>query len=73
MFTVKAGDKLNCEVCGLTLIVDEECGCTAAEIICCEEPMVNKGQTVPKKKTVIGVVAKKPVTKKKAVKKSAKK
>lgn len=63
---VKTGDKLNCEVCGLTVIVDEECGCAVAEIICCEEPMVNKGPALPKKKdpTV-------PAAKKKAAVKNA--
>ncbi|HOC58770.1 MAG: hypothetical protein KBA28_01140 [Syntrophaceae bacterium] len=49
MSKVKPGDVLNCEVCGLTLIVDEECGCAMAELVCCEEPMKNKGPKVPKK------------------------
>ena len=49
MSRVKAGDVLSCEVCGLVVIVDEECGCAVAEIICCEEPMMNKGPAARKK------------------------
>lgn len=63
---VKTGDRLNCEVCGLTVIVDEECGCTVAEIICCEEPMVNKGPALPKKKDITVAAAKKKAAVKKA-------
>jgi hypothetical protein len=34
------GDTLTCEVCGLSVIVDEACDCMEMhEIICCEEPM----------------------------------
>lgn len=52
MSKVKPGDILHCEVCGLTLIVDEECGCAMAELVCCEEPMKNKGLRAPKKEAV---------------------
>ena len=76
MSRVKAGDVLSCEVCGLAVIVDEQCGCAMAEIICCEEPMMNKGPAAPKKtraaskpkKKAAGKKAK-PIAKKKAVKK----
>lgn len=74
MSKVKPGDVLSCEVCGLSVIVDEECGCAIAELICCEEPMENKGQkppskvaSVPKKRVAAKKV--KPAVKKKAVKK----
>ena len=50
MSKAKTGDVLSCEVCGLTVIVDEECGCAAVGVICCEEPMINKGPAAPKKK-----------------------
>jgi len=43
MAKVRSGDVLSCEVCGLTVIVDEECGCATIDIICCEEPMVPTG------------------------------
>ena len=87
MSKVKAGDVLSCEVCGLAVIVDEECGCATIDLICCEEPMINTGVSkikqiqavaAPKKKTVVKKVkkaAKKktPVAKKKTVKKTVKK
>ena len=86
MAKVKAGDVLSCEVCGLAVIVDEECGCATIDLICCEEPMVNMGVSkmkkikaaaAPKKKAVVKKVkaAKKktPVVKKKTVKKAVKK
>jgi len=84
MSKVRPGDVLSCEVCGLAVIVDEECGCAIAELICCEEPMENKGPkppkkvvAAPKKKVVVKKAkpaakkqpAKKPVAKKKAAKK----
>jgi hypothetical protein len=86
MSKVKTGDVLSCEVCGLAVIVDEECGCATIDLICCEEPMVNTGVSkikqiqaaaAPKKKTVVKKVKatpkKKPVAKKKVVKKTVKK
>ena len=86
MAKAKAGDVLSCEVCGLTVIIDEECGCATVDIICCEEPMTNTGLTstrraqpveVPKKKAVAkkvkAVKKEKPVVKKKTVMKVAKK
>ena len=71
MSRVKTGDVLSCEVCGLVLIVDEECGCAVAEIICCEEPMMNKGPAAPKKTRAAAKPKKKakPSAKKKTVKK----
>lgn len=37
---VAAGDTLTCQVCGLSLVVDDVCGCAEAhEIICCSTPM----------------------------------
>jgi hypothetical protein len=86
MSKVKAGDVLSCEVCGLAVIVDEECGCATIDLICCEEPMINTGVSkikqiqavaAPKKKAVVKKVkaAKKkaPVAKKKTIKKIVKK
>jgi hypothetical protein len=85
MSKVKAGDVLSCEVCGLAVIVDEECGCATIDLICCEEPMVNTGVSkirqiqaaAPKKKAVVKKVKaapkKKAAAKKKIVKKTAKK
>jgi hypothetical protein len=86
MSRAKAGDVLSCEVCGLAVIVDEECGCATIDLICCEEPMVNMGPAkpkkliaaaAPKKKAVVkkakAAPKKSPVSKKKTVKKVAKK
>jgi hypothetical protein len=86
MSKVKTGDVLSCEVCGLAVIVDEECGCATIDLICCEEPMINTGVSkikqiqaaaAPKKKAVVkkvkAVPKKKPVAKKKVVKKAVKK
>ncbi len=34
------GDSYACEVCGLSLVVDEVCDCVdVCDIICCGEPM----------------------------------
>lgn len=72
MSKARTGDVLSCEVCGLTLIVDEECGCAAVGVICCEEPMINKGPAAPKKKALLKK-AKSTTKKKTAKKKPAKK
>ena len=86
MAKVKVGDVLSCEVCGLAVIVDEECGCATIDLICCEEPMINTGVSkikqiqaaaAAKKKAVVkkvkAVPKKKPVAKKKVAKKTVKK
>ena len=40
---VSKGDSYICEVCGLSVVVDEECGCTDVhEILCCGQPMKEK-------------------------------
>lgn len=39
----KTGDNYRCEVCGLSLVVDEPCGCTACEVVCCGKPMKKSG------------------------------
>ena len=34
------GDSYVCDVCGFSVIVDEECGCAEVhEIVCCGKPM----------------------------------
>ena len=82
MTKLKTGDLLCCEVCGLTLVVDEECGCVFADVLCCDEPMINKGPAPPKKKAAAAAPKKKTAVKaakkpeanmKVAVKKPAKK
>lgn len=39
MAKAKQGDLLSCAECGLIVVVDEGCGCAAAEIVCCDAPM----------------------------------
>jgi hypothetical protein len=60
----KTGDVLSCEVCGLAVIVDEECGCATIDLICCEEPMINLGPAKPKKVQAIAAPKKKSAVKK---------
>jgi hypothetical protein len=76
MSKAKTGDVLGCEVCGITVIVDEECGCAGVGLSCCEELMINKGPAAPKKKPALKIAkpakkkpAKKPLAKKKPAKK----
>ncbi len=39
----KVGDSYACEVCGLSVVVDDVCGCVdACDIVCCETPMKKK-------------------------------
>jgi hypothetical protein len=64
MSRAKAGDVLSCEVCGLAVIVDEECGCATIDLICCEEPMINMGPAKPKKAQAIVAPKKKETVKK---------
>lgn len=40
---VKKGQGYECSVCGLSVVVDEVCGCIdTCDIICCEKPMKSK-------------------------------
>jgi ribosomal protein L32 len=40
---VKKGDVYKCSVCGLSVVVDEICGCVdTCDIICCEKEMKPK-------------------------------
>ncbi|MCR4394178.1 MAG: hypothetical protein NUV31_07410 [Dehalococcoidales bacterium] len=37
------GDVYECEVCGLSVVIDEVCGCAeVCDIICCSKPMKEK-------------------------------
>jgi hypothetical protein len=35
----KKGDKYVCNSCGMTVKVDEPCGCDSCAVTCCGEPM----------------------------------
>jgi hypothetical protein len=40
---VVKGDSYVCDVCGLSVVVDEVCGCVEThEILCCSQPMMPK-------------------------------
>ncbi len=37
------GDSYVCDVCGLSVVIDEVCGCVEThEILCCDQPMKQK-------------------------------
>ncbi|MDA8123841.1 MAG: hypothetical protein M0009_01455 [Deltaproteobacteria bacterium] len=61
MAKVKKGDVLSCEVCGLVMVVDEACGCAAADVLCCAKPMA-KGKAAANKAKAVKA-AKSPVKK----------
>jgi len=73
MATLKEGDYLTCEVCDLVVVVDEECGCAAGGLICCEEPMVKMKATAKEKKKAKPAAKAKKATAKKVAKKAGKK
>ncbi len=31
----KKGEKYKCEICGVKIIVDEDCNCEVCDILCC--------------------------------------
>ncbi len=70
MAKAKTGDKLSCEVCGMIVTVDEECGCVSMEeLICCGEVM-GKGEAAARRARKAAAAA--APAAKKAVKKKAK-
>ncbi|MGB9622376.1 MAG: hypothetical protein ACPL07_00895 [Candidatus Bathyarchaeia archaeon] len=50
---VKKGEKYKCENCGLVVVVDEACGCTECDLICCEKQMKPVKTKTPKKATEV--------------------
>jgi hypothetical protein len=38
--TVKKGSTLSCKECGLQVMVVDDCGCDACDVVCCGEQMV---------------------------------
>jgi hypothetical protein len=48
----KKGEKYKCAECGLVVMVDDACGCSECDLICCGEPMrpVKKAKAEPKAK-----------------------
>lgn len=35
----KKGTKYKCGQCGVVVVVDEACGCSPCDLLCCGEPM----------------------------------
>lgn len=35
----KKGTKYECEECGIVVTIDEDCGCSECDLICCGTPM----------------------------------
>jgi len=53
MAKAKQGDLYSCGECGLVVCVEDPCGCSACELICCDVPMTKKAgkaKTAKKKK-----------------------
>jgi hypothetical protein len=38
----KKGDLYSCEECGMVVAVEDPCGCSTCELICCDVPMTKK-------------------------------
>jgi hypothetical protein len=70
MAKAKKGEYLSCDVCGLVVVVDEECGCATAGVVCCAKPMAQGKAAANRAKKK--VVAKKPAAKAKPAKAVAK-
>jgi hypothetical protein len=41
----KEGDLYGCEECGMVVCVEDACGCSTCELICCDVPMAKKAGT----------------------------
>ena len=52
MAKAKEGDLYGCEECGMIVCVEDPCGCSACEIICCDVPMKKKAGAARKKKVM---------------------
>jgi|WetSurMetagenome_2_1015567.scaffolds.fasta_scaffold04413_9 hypothetical protein len=44
----KEGDLYICEECGMVVAVEDPCGCSTCELICCDAPMTKKAGTAKK-------------------------
>lgn len=42
MAKAKEGDLYGCEECGMVVCVEDPCGCSMCELICCDVPMTKK-------------------------------
>ncbi|MEI7591264.1 MAG: hypothetical protein WCJ49_08165 [Deltaproteobacteria bacterium] len=65
MAKANKGDYLSCEVCGLSLIVDEVSGYAKIDVMCCDIPMtMGKVSASRAKKKARAIIAKREETNK---------
>jgi len=56
MAKAKEGDLYRCEECGMVVCVEDPCGCSTCDLICCDVPMTRKAgtaKTARKKKAAL--------------------
>ena len=56
MAKAKEGDLYSCTECGMVVCVEDPCGCSTCELICCDVPMkkkAGKAKTARKKKAAL--------------------
>lgn len=45
------GDRYECDECGMIVLVEDACGCSACDLVCCSVPMKKMGKkAAPAKK-----------------------
>jgi hypothetical protein len=47
------GDRYKCDECGMIVLIEDACGCSSCELVCCEVPMkkvAKKGAPIKGKK-----------------------
>ncbi len=44
----KKGTRYKCDDCGMVVMVEDPCGCTPCDLICCEAPMKEVKTTTKK-------------------------
>lgn len=40
----KKGDRYKCEECGVVMVVEDPCGCSPCDLVCCGTPMTQVGK-----------------------------
>jgi hypothetical protein len=52
----RKGEKYKCEECGLVVVVDDACGCSECDLICCGAAMKPVKEAKPKAKKQTGTL-----------------
>jgi hypothetical protein len=47
---VNKGDRYRCDTCGVVMIVEDPCGCSPCDVVCCGAPMRPVGKSAAKPK-----------------------